>query len=353
MDDEKDPTHIDNLLTLFGVKPEEDKNAPALPYAGRGKTNPPLVSPNAPYPTSANPAYTTKTSSVPSHAQNQQAIRDMVSSAANSVANADFGNVDPRTVSYVPGAVLGAKFGPRVATASDPLNAQLRAADRLQKQQYVNQVLSGETPEQYGARTKISGASMPRNYANVASGEQMPEAVLSTVTDMSKNNPMGTGAWDVAARDAANMQKIKDMGMGHLTLQGQGLPAQTTPPFQMMLEPGTLTSTGALPTQAAATKAPKFFENVPRYAGAFLSNPVVKGALHGANLLGTAVQGATDIYNKDPVGGLITAGQALGSVAGAPELAIPIGEAARYLRANPPQEEPGGNAFASRFAGAN
>lgn len=58
MDDEKDETHIDNLLSMFGAKPEsnnDNSQAPTSGNAGRGVVNPPVVNPNAPYPSMTKP----------------------------------------------------------------------------------------------------------------------------------------------------------------------------------------------------------------------------------------------------------------------------------------------------------
>jgi hypothetical protein len=51
MDETKEETHIDNLLSLLGAKSEEDKSMENLPYAGRGNVNPPSVDPTKKAPT--------------------------------------------------------------------------------------------------------------------------------------------------------------------------------------------------------------------------------------------------------------------------------------------------------------
>ena len=326
--EDKDETHIDNLLSLFGAR-SESEDSKNLPYAGRGQVNPPSVDPNAPLPRTSGRA--------PTHAQNQAAAKAMAEKAAKSVANMDFGDIDPRIISYVPGAIAGAKYGPAAMEMFDPLARKEREVNRLLRWQALH---PSETAEDYAKRLKLHGASATRNYANVMPGQQMPEAVLQTVEDMTKGNPRGLGAYDVAARDAKNMATIHALGGGHYELQGEGLPAKTPLPFQLMAEPGTFSSTGKAPlTQAAnAASESKFMgamKKIPEYAGSFFSHPNVQGAMHGANILGTTVQGLTDIYNKDPVGGLITTGQAAGSLAGFPELAIPLAELARYYRSHP------------------
>ena len=201
--------------------------------------------------------------------------------------------------------------------------------------------MPNETQVQYETRMKMPGGSAARNYANVMPGQQIPEAVLQTVEDMSKNNPRGMGAHDVAAKDAANLAKIRSMpgGSGY-ELLGEGLPEKAPKPFQMMLPPGEQIplagqTAKAVPQAMSESKLISMLKAFPEYAQMILSNPVIKGALHGANLLGTGVQAATDVYNKDPMGGLITAGQIAGSVAGFPELAIPAAEIARHVRQNP------------------
>lgn len=324
MDMEKDDTHIDNLLELFGAKPEKSSEEHDVrhdfPTAWQGRTNQPVSHNGA-----------------PTHSQNQAAAKEMIQQAANSFGNMEFGNLDPRQVAYVPGAALGAKYGPRVANAFDPLVFKEQQADRARR---WRELLPNETQAQYETRMKLPGASGTRNYANVMPGQQIPEAVLETVEDMTKGNPRGKGAYDVAARDAANLAKINAMGGTHYELTGEGLPPKASKPFQLMMphgQPitGASAAATAAPTVASESKLLSLLRSFPQYGHMILSNPVVKGALHGANVLGTGVQAATDIYNKDPIGGLITAGQVAGSIAGAPELAIPAGEMARYIRQNP------------------
>jgi len=189
-------------------------------------------------------------------------------------------------------------------------------------------------------RMKLPGASGTRNYANVMPGQQIPEAVLETVEDMTKGNPRGKGAYDVAEKDAANLAKINAMGGSHYELTGEGLPQKAPKPFQLMMPHGQPITNASAVSNAASAISPEsrlsvMLKAFPEYANMVLSNPVVKGGLHAANILGTGVQAATDIYNKDPVGGLITAGQLAGSALGSPELAIPAAELARHIRQNP------------------
>jgi len=329
MDLEKDDTHIDNLLELFGAKPEksaEETNVRGeYPNAWRGRTN-----------------QISDTKKTPTHAQNQAAAKAIVSEAANTLGNMELGELDPRQLAYAPGAVLGAKYGPQIANTFDPLVAKERELDRIRRWQAV---LPNETQQQYESRMKLPGASGARNYANVMPGQQMPEAVLQTVEDMTKGNPRGMGAYDVAARDAANLAKINAMGGSHYELTGEGLPAKTPKPFQLMMPHGqqissTATTANAIPKAASQSKLLAMLKAFPEYTSMILSNPVIKSSLHGANILGTAVQGATDVYNKDPVGGLITAGQVAGSLAGFPEVAIPAAELARYARTREELPEP-------------
>ena len=336
MDETKEDTHIDNLLSLLGAKSDENKQSEILPYGGRGTINPPFADQNI------------ASRGTPTSQQNQQAMKNMMSDAGSTIANADFGSLDPRQVAYVPGAVAGMKYGQTIYDKFDPLIQKERELDRLLRTQFVNE---GGFPENYGVRSKINNGSMTRNYGSKLSNVQMPEAVLSQATDMTSGHPMGTGAHDIAAKDAENMAKIRSMGHGDYELVGEGLPSKTPKPFQLMMPSESIPTKVVSEIPKTESSILKFLKAFPEHAGAFLQNPIIKHALHGANIAGTAVQGATDVYNKDPIGGLITAGQIAGSMAGFPEVAIPVAEAARYARTMPPVTVKKTNAFVNRGFG--
>ena len=68
-------------------------------------------------------------------------------------------------------------------------------------------------------RAKDPNASGAVNYGNKMPGQVLPNVVAATIEDMTTGkNPRGLGAGDVAARDAAARQKIKEMGEGGVRL---------------------------------------------------------------------------------------------------------------------------------------
>jgi hypothetical protein len=78
-------------------------------------------------------------------------------------------------------------------------------------------------PPETDVRGKVAGASGTENYARKMPGQLPPEAMLSQVEDMTTGkNPRGMGSGDIAARNAANIQKQKDMGLGGYKMTGTG-----------------------------------------------------------------------------------------------------------------------------------
>lgn len=68
-------------------------------------------------------------------------------------------------------------------------------------------------------RAKDPNASGAVNYGNKMPGQVLPNVVAATIEDMTTGkNPRGLGAGDVAARDAAARQKIRDIGEGGVRL---------------------------------------------------------------------------------------------------------------------------------------
>ena len=72
-------------------------------------------------------------------------------------------------------------------------------------------------------RGKVAGASGSENYARKMPGQLPPEAMLSQVEDMTTGkNPRGMGAGDIAARNAANIETQKRLGMSEYKMTGTG-----------------------------------------------------------------------------------------------------------------------------------
>jgi hypothetical protein len=81
------------------------------------------------------------------------------------------------------------------------------------------------------AARKTPGAPGSVNYGKVMAGQTMPDVVANQIQTMDKVNPQG--AYQVAARDAANLEKIKAIGEGNQKLMNIGgtqlmLPESTT-----------------------------------------------------------------------------------------------------------------------------
>lgn len=80
-------------------------------------------------------------------------------------------------------------------------------------------------------RGKVAGASGSENYARKMPGQLPPEAMLSQVEDMTTGkNPRGMGAGDIAARNAANIETQKRLGMGEFKMTGTGADQLITGP---------------------------------------------------------------------------------------------------------------------------
>jgi multidrug efflux pump subunit AcrA (membrane-fusion protein) len=72
-------------------------------------------------------------------------------------------------------------------------------------------------------RGKVAGESGTKAYARKMPGQLPPEAMLAEVEDMtSGKNPRGKGAYDIAAKNAANIEAQKRLGMGGWNMTGTG-----------------------------------------------------------------------------------------------------------------------------------
>ena len=78
-------------------------------------------------------------------------------------------------------------------------------------------------PPDPDVRGKVAGASGAENYARKMPGQLPPQAMLAQVEDMTTGkNPRGMGAGDIAARNAANIETQKRLGMGGYKMTGTG-----------------------------------------------------------------------------------------------------------------------------------
>ena len=78
-------------------------------------------------------------------------------------------------------------------------------------------------PPKVDYRAKVADASGAENYARKMPGQVPPEAMLAQVEDMTTGkNPRGMGAGDIAARNAANIETQKRLGMGGYKMTGTG-----------------------------------------------------------------------------------------------------------------------------------
>ena len=83
------------------------------------------------------------------------------------------------------------------------------------------------------AARKVAGAPGAVNYGKVMAGQTMPDVIAKQIETMHNVNPRGTGAGEIAARDAANLARIKAIGEGNQKLMNVGgtqlmLPESTT-----------------------------------------------------------------------------------------------------------------------------
>jgi len=78
-------------------------------------------------------------------------------------------------------------------------------------------------PPEPDARGKVAGGSGSQNYGRVMPGQVPPEAMLAEIEDQTRGkNPRGKGAWDIADKNAANIETQKRLGMGEYKMTGTG-----------------------------------------------------------------------------------------------------------------------------------
>jgi len=151
---------------------------------------------------------------------------------------------------------------------------------------------------------KIPGASGAENYARVMAGQKLPDVVSARVEDMTKANPRGTSAYQVAERDAQALAKIRAMGEGSQRLVGSGT-------GQLMLpaaEAARIEQEAAAKAQAALKNSQGTIANRLRQFGLNIArSPVIAGTLSGAGT-GLSFYDAINSAQKDDTANAISSG---------------------------------------------
>jgi hypothetical protein len=133
-----------------------------------------------------------------------------------------------------------AKSNAQAAAGASSETAQKLAAEAARLEQEYKASLSGYQalerelaeamaeskrfmPPEVDARGKVAGASGSANYGRVMPGQQIPEALINEIEDMTGGkNPRGKGAWDIARQNAENIEKQKQLGGSSWQLSGKG-----------------------------------------------------------------------------------------------------------------------------------
>jgi len=316
MDETKDETHIDNLLSLLGAKSEEDKSMENLPYAGRGNVNPSLVNPLKKAPTTI----------------------DLIKKSVDVLGGTDpseLGGVlgDPRGA----GAIAGAGIGAYQSGASfNPFKPYF-----LQNNPRYN----GVTPPPRST-FNFEGASNPNTPVyNTATG-QASTAGRSAAENMLTNS--------VANQSFANAPKGKIESFKNSGIEGPSLNqlhAEMGPtevkmiggrPMEIPLGSANPLPTTETPPSSIAGKTIGALENA--FPGAKTVAQWVKGALPTISAIGKgagvgaslADMGSRAMQNDYPGMGISGIGAA--GMLAAPEVGIPLSLgslATNYLRDNP------------------
>ena len=143
-------------------------------------------------------------------------------------------------VSNAKAAYEAAKAAAQGAVGASADTAQKLAAEAQRLEQTYRSTLAGAQtlerelaqattqstrylPPDPDVRGKVAGASGAENYARKMPGQLPPQAMLAQVEDMTTGkNPRGMGAGDIAARNAANIETQKRLGMGGYKMTGTG-----------------------------------------------------------------------------------------------------------------------------------
>ena len=133
---------------------------------------------------------------------------------------------------------LGNQYLPQTGAANTPVAVQRQFVSPADVEARINArpvatpsvSVTGISDADLAAR-KVAGAPGAVNYGKVMAGQTMPDVVANQIQTMDKVNPQG--AYQVAARDAANLEKINAIGGGNHKLMNVGgtqlmLPESTT-----------------------------------------------------------------------------------------------------------------------------
>jgi hypothetical protein len=283
-----------------------------------------------------------------------------------SALSPDTGNISPRGYGYAAGAALGpaakkllSPFSSESSQARSVSNAEktLDLAAREEKIKKINELVNrgmsvsqaqilADQPFEFAQRT-IKNAPAPRNYVQAMANtdQAVPNAVLEGVTDYKQGYQVAQQQRELD--DLAN-KVAKRHGFGGYELTGEGVPPSTRP-----AQIGRVTPIFDVPPETAATsvasaaaeEAPSLTSRVGqavsrpvRYVSNVLRHPVVKSALTGAGIVGSGLQAASDVANKDWVGLGIDAAQA-GLTPVAPIASGLTAEALRWSREHPAEFE--------------
>lgn len=207
----------------------------------------------------------------------------------------------------------------KTAETAKNIQAQANATAQAVEEALIK---SGMSPAD--ARAKVAGASGTANYARKMSGQQLPDVLIEQVEDMTKGkNPRGMGAYDIAARDAENLAKIKALTGNDYSLVGQGRGQLMLPPAEKLAQEEKLAKIAAA---EALADQPSTLSKYGKYAGKIASKlPILNVPL---SAMGTAHQG-TEMMQRGRKGDYAGAGlagmSALGSALSMTPYTAPVG----------------------------
>jgi hypothetical protein len=269
----------------------------------------------------------------PTTRQEWEAAQKAAATVKEAATNLPYSEISPRQAAYIPGALLGM----RSPSLFDPLawqEASIRQRQRKENIRLANEQLKAGQPVEVRGRPVARTGTGAERYAHAMSSE-IPEAMAVEAKHMGRGT---AGATDIIEENVRREALAKKLQPGW-ELQGENVPSKVKPSFQLALPPGTLEAPAVQAPPAAAKpsirQSLKGLASTGLEAGKTLLNyPMVKGALHGANIAGNVVQILEDLYHRDPAGFAITMGQlGLGATGPVGALAgIGLGEGARYLR---------------------
>jgi hypothetical protein len=207
----------------------------------------------------------------------------------------------------------------KAAESAKNIQAQANATAQAIEEALVK---SGMSPAD--ARAKVAGASGTANYARKMPGQQLPEVLIDQIEDMTKGkNLRGMGAYDVAARDAENMAKIRALTGNDYSLVGEGRGQLMLPPAEKLAQEEKIAKLAAA---EALANEPSMLSKYGKYAGKLASKlPILNVPL---SAMGAAHQG-TEAMQRGRKGDYAGAGlagmSALGSALSMTPWTAPVG----------------------------